>query len=93
MLDVNEYFDGGVKSIAFKTARLPATVGVMEPGEYRFDTSELETITIVSGALVVKLPDSQQWQQYEVGDVFTVAADQSFDLRVAIDTAYLCTYG
>ena len=34
MLDVNEYFDGKVKSIGFQTETLPATVGVMAPGEY-----------------------------------------------------------
>lgn len=93
MLDVNEYFDGKVKSIAFQTATLPATVGVMAPGEYRFDTSELETITVVSGALTVKLPDSDGWQEFMPGDIFTVAANLSFDLQVAVDTAYLCTYG
>ncbi|HCO60564.1 MAG TPA: hypothetical protein DIT58_10265, partial [Porticoccaceae bacterium] len=32
MLDVNEYFEGRVKSIGFQTATLPATVGVMAPG-------------------------------------------------------------
>jgi len=35
MLKVNEYFDGKVKSIAFETATLPATVGVMVPGGIR----------------------------------------------------------
>ena len=93
MLDVNEYFDGKVKSIAFQTATLPATVGVMAPGEYQFDTSELETITVVSGALTVKLPDSDGWQEFMPGDIFTVAANLSFDLQVAVDTAYLCTHG
>jgi uncharacterized protein YaiE (UPF0345 family) len=49
-LDVNEYFDGNVKSIGFQTETLRATVGVM------------------------------------------VAANQKFQLQVAVDTAYLCTY-
>jgi len=34
MLDVNEYFDGKVKSIGFQTETLRATVGVMAPGNY-----------------------------------------------------------
>ena len=34
MLKVNEYFDGKAKSIAFQTSSLPATVGVISPGEY-----------------------------------------------------------
>lgn len=33
-LDVNEYFDGNVKSIGFQTETLRATVGVMAPGDY-----------------------------------------------------------
>lgn len=93
MLQVNEYFDGNVKSIAFAGSHLPATVGVMAPGEYEFSTSELETMTVVSGALRVKLPDRDDWQTCAAGATFTVAAKQTFQLQVARDTAYLCTYG
>lgn len=93
MLDVNEYFEGNVKSIGFNTATLPATVGVMAPGEYRFDTSQPETMTVVSGALIVKLPGTENWKTYRAGDSFKVAENLSFDLQVKVDTAYLCTYG
>ena len=93
MLDVNEYFDGKVKSIGFQTETLPATVGVMAPGDYRFDTSQPETMTVIRGALIVKLPSSSGWQTFKTGDSFEVAANQVFDLQVKIDTAYLCTYG
>ena len=61
MLETNEYFDGNVKSIGFKTATLPATVGVMEMGEYEFGTSQKETMTVVSGALTVMLPEVTEW--------------------------------
>lgn len=93
MLKVNEYFNGTVKSIGFKTATLPATVGVMAPGEYEFGTSEKEVMTVVSGALHVKLPDSSDWKIYQQGDTFTVAANKKFQLKVTVDTAYLCVYG
>lgn len=93
MLDVNEYFDGKVKSISLQTETLPATVGVMAPGEYEFGTSQKETMTVVSGALTVKLPGADDFQTFEAGDSFIVEANQSFQLKVAIDTAYLCTYG
>jgi uncharacterized protein YaiE (UPF0345 family) len=92
MLDVNEYFDGKVKSISFQGETLPATVGVMMPGEYEFNTAQKETVTIVSGALTVKLPGLQDWQTFRQGESFIVAAQQSFQLQVATDTAYLCTY-
>ena len=92
MFKMNEYFDGQVVSIGFQTATLPATVGVMAPGEYEFSTSDKETMTVVSGALTVKLPDREEWNTYLQGDSFVVPAGESFQLKVAVDTAYLCTY-
>ncbi|OUS16603.1 hypothetical protein A9Q88_06935 [Gammaproteobacteria bacterium 50_400_T64] len=93
MLAVNEYFDGKVKSIGFATETLPATVGVMAPGDYEFATSEREVMTVVSGALTVKLPGKDGWQVFMTGDSFEVAAEKSFQLQVVATTAYLCTYG
>ncbi|MDB6062692.1 MAG: hypothetical protein JWM78_2795 [Verrucomicrobiaceae bacterium] len=93
MFKVNEYFAGNVKSIAFQGEKLPATVGVMAPGEYEFGTSQREVMTVVSGALTVKLPGASDWQTFASGSSFEVAADQKFQLQVAQDTAYLCTYG
>lgn len=92
MFKVNEYFNGKVKSIGFQTATLPATVGVMAPGEYEFGTSQKEVMTVVSGALTVRLPGSASWNTYNAGDSFVVAAGNKFQLKVAVDTAYLCTY-
>jgi purine/pyrimidine-nucleoside phosphorylase len=92
MFKINQYFDGKVASIAFQTATLPATVGVMAVGEFEFGTSQKETMTVVSGALTVKLPGSSQWKTYNAGDRFIVAANEKFQLRVAQESAYLCTY-
>ncbi len=92
MLTVHEYFDGKVKSIAFETASLPATVGVMEPGEYQFSTSQKETIIVVSGALTVQLPGEDAWHTYATGERFVVEAGQHFQVQAEGDTAYFCTY-
>ncbi len=92
MLNVNEYLEGKVKSIAVNGGDLPATVGVMAPGEYRFDTSQKEYMTVINGKLLVKLPGHDNWSSFEGGSTFTVEANQSFDLKVEIDTAYLCKY-
>jgi len=92
MLETNEYFDGKVKSIGFKTASLPATVGVMEIGEYEFGTSQKETMSVVSGALTVMLPNASDWKTFNQGDSFIVEANEKFQLKVDIATAYLCTY-
>lgn len=93
MFKVNEYFDGKVKSIAFQGEQLPATVGVMAPGDYEFGTSQREVMTVISGALTVKLPGASDWQTFSAGSRFEVAANTSFQLQVKQDTAYLCTYG
>ncbi len=92
MFKVNEYFDGKVTSIAFQTATLPATVGVMAVGKYEFATSQKEIMTVVSGVLSVKLPGSNNWQTVNAGEHFPVAANEKFQLRVAVESAYLCTY-
>ncbi len=92
MLSVNEYFDGKVKSIGFQTETLPATVGVMAIGEYEFGTSQKEVMTVVSGALTVMLPGAADWQTFNAGEHFIVEANEKFQLKVAVETAYLCTY-
>lgn len=92
MFKVNEYFDGTVKSIAFDMDDGPATVGVMAPGEYEFGTSQLEVMHVVAGSLDVKLPGSETFETYAGGSQFTVPANSKFQLKVVVDTAYLCEY-
>ena len=92
MLNVNEYFDGNVKSVGFQGDPLASSVGVMAPGEYEFGTSQNEVMTVVAGELVVSLPGSQDFQRYPAGSSFEVAANEKFQVKVERDTAYLCTY-
>jgi len=93
MLTSNEYFDGKVKSIALKNKELPATVGVMDKGDFTFGTSEKETMTVVSGELSVRLPEQEEWKNFKDGESFIVEANTSFDVKVPVQTAYLCVYG
>lgn len=92
MFKINEYFDGKVKSIAFETAEYPATVGVMAKGEYEFGTSSKEIMTVISGALTVKLPGSNDWKEFRENESFTVEANQKFQLKVEEDSSYICLY-
>ena len=92
MLNSNEYFGGSVKSIALQTSQGAATVGVMEKGEYEFGTSTIEIMTVVEGKLSVTLPGETGWKDYTNGQSFTVAAHAKFQLKVPVDTAYLCVY-
>ncbi len=93
MLTTNQYFDGKVVSIAFQTNTLPATVGVMEIGDYEFGTSQHETMSVTSGALTVLLPGNTEWQTFNAGESFEVEANQKFQVKVEVETAYLCLYG
>lgn len=92
MLKVNEYFGGKVKSIGFKTATLPATVGVIVAGEYEFSTSSKETMQVVSGELAVQYPGDSTWQSFTEGQAFDIESNSSFKVRATVDTAYLCKF-
>ncbi|MBU1417193.1 MAG: pyrimidine/purine nucleoside phosphorylase [Proteobacteria bacterium] len=92
MFKTNEYFDGNVKSISFTCAEGPATVGVMAVGEYTFGTDSIEVMTVVSGAMDIKLPDSDEWQTFQAGESFEVEKGVKFGVRVTTETSYLCLY-
>lgn len=92
MLTVNEYFDGKVKSIALQTDTLPATIGVMEPGDYEFGTNQKEVMTVVSGSMDALLPGKSEWQTFAKGTSFEIEANVKFQVRLAGQTAYFCTY-
>lgn len=93
MFKTNEYFDGKVTSVAFQTETLPATVGVMAPGDYTFNTGDKERMTVVSGALTIKRPEDEAAITFSAGESFDVAAKSSFEVNVSTETAYLCLYG
>ena len=92
MLEVNEYFSGKVKSIGFENEGNKVTAGVMERGEYEFDTSTREYITVTCGELEVKLPDSDDWQAFGKYKTFVVEANQKFQLKVKAFASYICLY-
>lgn len=92
MFKTNEYFDGKVKSIAFTDKKSEATIGVMAPGEYEFSTSKIEVMTVISGELIILLPDCEEWNIYAPMESFTVPANKTFKVRVNENTTYLCRY-
>ncbi|TWU39642.1 pyrimidine/purine nucleoside phosphorylase [Novipirellula artificiosorum] len=92
-LNVNEYFDGNVKSIGFENSEGRVTAGVMAAGDYEFGTSEKERMKVVCGELGVKLPGEAGFKSFPTGTEFRVAANQKFQLQVKQPTAYLCFYG
>ncbi len=92
MFKTNEYFDGKVKSIAFDDAAGPATIGVMEKGEYEFGTSMVEYMTVVSGSMEVLLPEEKEWKTFKKHETFIVAKDVKFKVNCADRVSYLCLY-
>ncbi len=92
MIKENSYFDGGVKSLGFTQQDGDSSVGVMVVGEYTFGTAAPERMTVIKGALNVKLPGQDSWVIYQSGESFNVVGNASFDIKVAVDTAYLCEY-
>lgn len=92
MLKVNEYFDGNVKSIGFEQNDEKSTVGVMNVGNYLFNTAAPERMTVIKGALTIQLAGEEEWHTYSQGHSFVVAGHSSFKLQVATPTAYLCEF-
>ncbi|MDO9512171.1 MAG: pyrimidine/purine nucleoside phosphorylase [Bacteroidales bacterium] len=92
MFNVNEYFDGKVKSIAFMTEDGRATLGLMAAGEYEFGTDTIEYMTVVSGKMLVMLPDDTEWRTYVPFETFIVPAIIKFKVKMETDTAYRCLY-
>lgn len=92
MLKHNTYFDGGVQSIGFERNGFRATVGVIAPGEFHFNTGVAERMSVISGALSVKLAGGE-WQSFPAGTYFEVAANSGFGVRaVGGPAAYLCEF-
>ena len=92
-LQVNEYFDGNVKSSGFENGEGRATAGVMAVGKYQFGTSEKELMKVVSGALNIRFPGETDFQTFPSGTEFRVEANVKFDVQVETPTAYVCFYG
>lgn len=92
MVEVNEYFDGKVKSFDVNAEKGKKTVGVMQEGEYEFDTETKEVVTVVSGSLEVFFAEYDEWEEFDSGSTFEIPAKSKFKVKVAQDTAYLCEY-
>lgn len=92
MINVNEYFDGAVKSLGYASAEGKSTIGVIESGEYEFGTSSHETMTVIEGELIAQLPGSEKWVSYNNGQSFEVEANTSFKVKSDKQTSYLCKY-
>jgi purine/pyrimidine-nucleoside phosphorylase len=92
MLKHNTYFNGNVQSVGFERNGRKATVGVIDAGEYHFNTDAAERMTVTSGELHAKVGGGQ-WLVYPAGTAFEVPAQSGFDVKaVGGPAAYLCEF-
>jgi len=92
MLKHNTYFEGKVQSVGFERNGRSHTAGVVDVGEFHFNTNAPERMTVVSGELAVRLQGATEWHTYPAGTVFEVAAHSGFDVRAHSPAAYLCEF-
>ncbi len=90
MLKHNSYFEGKVQSVGFERNGRQHTVGVIDVGEFHFDTNGAERMTVVSGELFVRLIGATEWRTYPAGTAFEVGAKSGFDVRAERPAAYCC---
>lgn len=92
MLTHNSYFDGGVQSVGFERHGRRQTVGVIDRGQFHFGTGAPERMTVVSGALAVRVDGTDAFVAYPAGTSFEVPGQSGFDVRADAPSAYLCEF-
>jgi purine/pyrimidine-nucleoside phosphorylase len=92
MIKHSSYFDEKVQSLGFERNGRKQTAGVIDVGEFHFNTDAAERMTVVSGEIEAKLPGAAEWRAYPVGTAFEVPAKSGFDVRVRTAAAYVCEF-
>jgi purine/pyrimidine-nucleoside phosphorylase len=87
----NTYFDGKVQSLEVNTEEGYATIGVMSPGSYTFNTDKEEHVVITTGNLNVRLPGTD-WKIYKKNEKFVVPPKVAFEVQAEKDVSYICYY-
>jgi uncharacterized protein YaiE (UPF0345 family) len=91
-LKSNSYFDGNVQSVGFERNGRRATVGVVAPGEYHFNTEAPERMTVVSGELWARLTPGADWRPFAAGTAFEIPGKSGFDVKATEAAAYHCEF-
>jgi len=91
--EANVYFGGGVTSrtVLFADGS-KKTLGIMQPGEYEFNTAAAEVMEILAGELEVLLPGEKEWKTVKGGHEFQVPANSKFQLKVKTLSDYCCSF-
>lgn len=89
----NIYFEGKVVSYTVKFEDgTTKTLGVMQVGDYTFNTGAAEVMEFLSGELTVELPNQKEPLVIHGQATFEVPANSSFTLHVKSIADYCCSY-
>ncbi len=91
--EANIYFNGLVTShtILFSDGT-KKTLGVMQPGEFKFTTGLPEIMEILSGDLDLKIGDEDGWHRIDAGESFEVPENMTFIMKVNKVSDYCCSF-
>lgn len=91
--EANIYFNGAVAShtILFSDGT-KKTLGIMQPGEYTFNTGAPELMEILSGELDLQLAGETWWRRIGGGQSFEVPGNSSFTMKVQTVSDYCCSF-
>lgn len=92
MLKNNSFFEGKVQSVGFERNGRRQTVGVIDVGEFHFNTDAPERMTVVSGELWAKVPGDTALRAFPAGTSFEVLGKSGFDVKATAPAAYLCEF-
>ena len=92
MLKHNSYFEGRVQSVEFERNGRRMTAGVVDRGEFHFNTNAPERMSVTSGELFVRLAGMEEWRSYPAGTAFEVPQKSGFDVKAAEPSAYVCEF-
>ena len=90
----NVYFEGKCVSHGLEFPDgTKKSVGVILPSQLTFKTGAPEVMECVAGSCEFKLAGSDDWRKSLPGEQFAIAANSSFDIRVAEEYHYVCHFG
>lgn len=90
----NIYFDGKVvsHSVLFSD-NTKKTLGLIYPGEFKFNTGAPEKMEIIAGSCRVKIAGESEWKTYTADTFFCVRGESSFEIAVDEGVAeYICSF-
>lgn len=90
----NIFFDGKVVSHTLHLAdNSRKTLGLIYPGEYKFNVGSSEVMEITAGRCRVRIGEAGAWQDYLAGSAFNVPEGSFFEISVADGILeYICSF-